>query len=86
MWELFCEIVYYDRERNADTAEQERLKQAGGASDDNGDGEEDSEAEGKELCKKKYWQITACDIRTQYEYLNMCQLYFIRNVTLKCMY
>ncbi len=52
MWEAFCDIVFNDRERNAETAEQARLARHGVGNEDNAD---IVEAEVKSLCKKKYW-------------------------------
>jgi hypothetical protein len=52
IWEAFCDIVFNDRERNAETAEQARRPGNGVANEDNAD---IVEAEGKPLCNKKYW-------------------------------
>jgi hypothetical protein len=52
MWEAFSEIVFNDRERNAETAEQARLAGIGIGIEDN---VETVEQPVKSLCKKKYW-------------------------------
>jgi hypothetical protein len=52
MWEAFCDIVFNDRERNAETAEQARLAGNGVGNEDNAD---IVEAEVKSLCNEKYW-------------------------------
>ena len=51
-WEQFLEIVFNDRERNAETAEQARLAGNGVGTEDNAN---IVDAEVKPLCNKKYW-------------------------------
>ena len=52
MWEAFSEIVFNDRERNAETAEQARLAGHGVGNEDNAGTVEEPV---KSLCNKKYW-------------------------------
>ena len=54
MWESFCDIVFNDRERNAETAEQARLAGIGVGNEDNAETVKEPEPV-KSLCKKKYW-------------------------------
>ena len=55
MWEAFSEIVFNDRERNAETAEQARLAGHGVGGVGNEDNAGTVEEPVKSLCNKKYW-------------------------------
>ena len=57
MWEAFSEIVYNDRERNAETAEQARLAGHGVGGVGNEDNAGTVKEPVKSLCNKKYWQL-----------------------------
>ena len=54
-WEQFLEIVYNDRERNAETAEQARLAGHGVGGVGNEDNAGTVAEPVKSLCNKKYW-------------------------------